>query len=351
MPQRAESYEAKRAGGGELNPDQLLAIAKTDGYVAVIKELEELAQLSADIEANEQKKALALEADSQQAIADAEKLGREGALADESHVHQQTLRLVYAVKDKLAKVDRVSEDEKSTLARFYNLVFAGVADALDEKLSVDSSSAELSAKHLRLLFSKDDALVPGLEASIGARYSDIASIVDNVIAAPIAKDYTNSDESKAKDDAAVSDGKKPLAVDSSIGGSANDGTEAAKGEDAGEAVARDANNAPVDNADVAAEKPQTTEKQEAKESTGGVRMPKLPSMFAKIDESEPVDSDFNAQVIVPPGGLRFMASDDISSSSDDDSEGEEHVVEMVQVSKLNDGPADVAMPVPNEPDD
>ncbi|KAI8323667.1 hypothetical protein GQ54DRAFT_303193 [Martensiomyces pterosporus] len=373
--QRAESYEAKKANGAELNPDQLLAIAKTDVYRELIKELEELGQLSADNEAEEKERQQAQLSETQHAVADAEKWGKEEALLAEVAVHHQTLRLVYAVKEKLAKVDseQVADDDRRTLTEFYNLVLTGVVgeeavsgSALDEKLSLPSSP-ESAAQHLRLLSQRDGGLVPGLESmlvAVEARYADVARIVDQVITMPAKEHNAGLEKGKdgeivaAKDHAALTQEVQDSAGAPLADEKAGVAAAAAEGEQATTDTSQEISAKEAECG--AAEKPAMAEKRLDIES--GVCMPKMPSMFANTDESEPVDSDFNAQVIVPPGGLRFMASADIVDDSDDESAGEEEaeadekasnepVVEMVQISRVHDGPADISMPVPDNSKD
>ncbi|KAJ2844479.1 hypothetical protein J3B02_004951, partial [Coemansia erecta] len=269
---RAENSEKKKAAGDQISSEQEALVASIPMLRAVVKELEEIAKTGVSVKADSSKgTSLITDSDdiedaqptdsiAEQAISPAEERGRTEATLRENMVHHQTLRLFYAVGEKLFSVPEncVSSIEKSKLTDFYHLLLSTVdfnAVVNDEKFTQPPLAA---IKHLRLLAeysacpieAPQDALKLD-EANSKICYADIARVIDKVISASNSKDEYNLSESK---------------------------------------------------------------------DCTGVKMPKLESMFIHSEEADAQDSDndFNLQIEVPPGGFNFLATAEVLEDSENE---------------------------------
>ncbi|KAI7822095.1 hypothetical protein BX661DRAFT_173152 [Kickxella alabastrina] len=237
--QRAEASEKKKESGGQISAEQEAMVASIDTLRALVQELGYLSGPATNGGEHDEKEHIA---SIDRAI---EEQVREQTLASEALVHQQTLRLVSAVNEKLPRVDAdaVADGDRTVLVGFYRLVLAGVGDYVGDELSQ------------RALDPVDGLiLMAGGVESVVVSYAKIAAIVDSVVAAPTV------------------DVEAPLLVTGQV------------------------------------------------RSVSGVKMPKLIPLFMQNDAgSEEADIDFNTQVVVPPGGLTFIASAEMVEGSDSDS--------------------------------
>ncbi|KAJ2787714.1 hypothetical protein GGI15_000485 [Coemansia interrupta] len=238
--QRAEASEKKKAAGDKISAQQETAVADIPILRAVIKELEDVAGLT--------------ESD----VVDVSKDDDETHVQivnDENLVLQQTLRLVYAVNDRLPRITAayVSDYERSQLSEFYRLIFSQVAEdakAVDEKLDQPLNAA---TNHLRNLAERSPQPVDGMTATTDSAektsYGDIAALIDGVFGAP-----------------ASGAGLVASPIECQC-----------------------------------------------------VRMPKLSSIFIDTDtDPQDPEDDFNMKVDVPPGGFTFIASAAVVDESDDE---------------------------------
>ncbi|KAJ2083108.1 hypothetical protein H4R24_001083 [Coemansia sp. RSA 988] len=210
----------------------------------------------------------------------------------EVSVGVQTLRLAYAATDGLAKYGAlcISDSEQCKLAEFYGMLLAGVGiGATDEKLSLAPAA---TAKHLRLLALREVATVIGMEEATD--YAELSGIVDRVL-------------------------------------------ECANGGYGGDKATQLASVAP----DVRAANSQA------------VIMPELKCMAIQSDGSDAEDGNFNGHVVMPPGGISFIASADIAEGTDSEEADENEVaadaaVEESQRSAPVEVSSGVVMPLPVE---
>ncbi|KAJ1943920.1 hypothetical protein FBU59_002759, partial [Linderina macrospora] len=280
--QRAEQIEQKKESGGEINADQLQLIAKKEQYQLLVKELGELHQLSLeqDTEMNSRlEQAIQNVAGAaSESIAETHHELTTGILADEALVHKQMLRL-FSATSKLPKTgEQISDDSRAALQGFYRLVVLS-----DEK---DAAFAEAGVGHVRALAKGTDSLVQELGGSI--TYSDVAKLIDQVLAAELVE--------------------KPAAEE--VKGDADDEAGEKEKEVEEEEVVVVADEEEAKHA--AATKTELTGFRvgvvTAKDDTeyDGVRMPKMPSVYVDSAVNGGADSDFVTKVMVPPGGLTFM---------------------------------------------
>ncbi|KAJ1947394.1 hypothetical protein GGF37_000466 [Kickxella alabastrina] len=251
--QRAEASEKKKESGGQISAEQEAMVASIDTLRALVQELGYLSGPATNGGEHDEKEHIA---SIDRAI---EEQVREQTLASEALVHQQTLRLVSAVNEKLPRVDAdaVADGDRTVLVGFYRLVLAGVGDYVGDEVSFPPLVA---INHLRQLSQRALDPVDGLilmaggVESVVVSYAKIAAIVDSVVATPTV------------------DVEAPLLVTGQV------------------------------------------------RSVSGVKMPKLIPLFMQNDAgSEEADIDFNTQVVVPPGGLTFIASAEMVEGSDSDS--------------------------------
>ncbi|KAJ2401622.1 hypothetical protein GGI23_001271 [Coemansia sp. RSA 2559] len=195
--------------------------------------------------------------------------GLSSALISEDKVHQQTLRLVYAATRCAAPVD---DAQRVALDAFFELVLADAKHEhagrlVDEKLSALGDNTVATAKHLRRLAQRDKAAVDGLVGVPAAvAYEELARIIDQALAP--------STRSQALGHATGAD-TRPLLREGMA--------QAAESQD--------------------------------------VKIPKPTSIFVRNsgDGCDGGDSDgegFNTTVVVPPGGLTFIASAELVDDSD-----------------------------------
>ncbi|KAJ2798398.1 hypothetical protein H4R20_004837, partial [Coemansia guatemalensis] len=202
----------------------------------------------------------------------------------------QTLRLAYAATDGLARAGAscIAESERHKLIQFYSMLLAGVGvGAADEKLSPVPAA---TAKHLHLLALREMSTVAGMEAT--ADYAELSGIVDRVL------ECANGGDG---DDKATHQGSD--ALDS-----------------------------------------KTADSQ-------AVIMPALKCMSVQPEGSDAEDSDFNGQVVVPPGGISFIASADIVEGIDSEEMGKNEgpavtMAEESQRSAAVEVSSGVVMPLP-----
>ncbi|KAJ1769291.1 hypothetical protein IW140_004290 [Coemansia sp. RSA 1813] len=200
------------------------------------------------------------------AVDDAEKREWNNVLANEDKVHQQTLRLVYAATRCVALGD---DTQRTKLEAFFELVLAGakggesMGPLVDEKLSMSRDNRTTAAKHLRRLAQRDRETVDGLSGSAAATYEELAGIVDQTLA---------SNASGQAPGAATSANAPPLLREGDI---------------------------------------QATESRD-------VQIPKPTSIFVSCGGvgGDSDSEDFNTTVVVPPGGLTFIASAELVDGSD-----------------------------------
>ncbi|KAJ1993019.1 hypothetical protein GGI25_002536 [Coemansia spiralis] len=268
--QRAVASEQKAANNADARESLDSPALKVANLRAIVKELEDLyksaTNAAADGSTAESDADQKVRPVDKQAIGNAEKRGRNNALASEANVHHQTLRLVYAaIQGTVAGNDNndrhVSDGEHAKLAGFFALVLTGVESerkgvAADEKLSLSPSVA---VQHLRLFAQRANKPVSGLGGSVASTYEELASIVDNTFS--VAK--------SGNDDA-----KTPLKTGLSLS------------------------------------EPQ------------GVKIAMPTSVFVSCNDTDVDDNDFNTTVIVPPGGLTFIASAELVDGPDDENSGE-----------------------------
>ncbi|KAJ1888257.1 hypothetical protein LPJ66_008667 [Kickxella alabastrina] len=255
--QRTEASEKKKEGGGQISAEQEAMVASIDTLRALVQELEYLSGPATNGGEHEKEHIASIDRAIEEQV-------REQTLASEALVHQQTLRLVFAVNEKLPRVgaSAVADGDRTVLVGFYRLVFAGVGECVGDEVTLPPLVA---INHLRQLAQRALDPVDGLilmaggVESVAVSYAKIAAIVDSVVAAPTV-------------DAEAPLLRPSVLVTGQVG------------------------------------------------SVSGVKMPKLVPLFMQNDAGlEEMDIDFNTQVIVPPGGLTFIASAEMVEGSDSDS--------------------------------
>ncbi|KAJ1890970.1 hypothetical protein LPJ66_007184 [Kickxella alabastrina] len=256
--QRAEASEKKKESGGQISAEQEAMVASIDTLRALVQELGYLSGPVTNGGEHDEKEHIA---SIDRAI---EEQAREKTLASEALVYQHILRLVFAVNEKLLRVDAgaVADGDRTVLVGFYRLVLAGVGDCVGDEVSLPPL---VTINHLRQLSQRALDPVDGLVLmaggveSVAVSYAKIAAIVDSVVAAPTV-------------DVETPLLRPSVLVTGQVG------------------------------------------------SVSGVKMPKLMPLFMQNDAgSEETDIDFNTQVVVPPGGLTFIASAEMVEGSDSDS--------------------------------
>ncbi|KAJ1881494.1 hypothetical protein LPJ57_001579, partial [Coemansia sp. RSA 486] len=254
--QRAEANEKKSATGEQINSEQQTLVASIPALRTVVKELEEISKAGLDNKSDGNRDTESSAETAEEKICFAEERGRAEATVREDMVHHQTLRLIYAVNEKLDRVSEkcVSSIEKAQLTVFYNLVLSSVdfGAAIDEKIS---QPPLVAIGHLRMLAECSGC---SIETKGNVSYADVARIIDKVIV-----------------------------------GSADP---AASAGSAGEWLVS------------------------GSKECAGVKMPKLESMFIHTEETDAQDSDndFNLQIEVPPGGFSFIAGAEALADSESD---------------------------------
>ncbi|KAJ1718256.1 hypothetical protein LPJ61_006731, partial [Coemansia biformis] len=214
-------------------------------------------------------------------------------LGDEAGAHHQTLRLAYAATEGLDRAEAASVGDADRAALS---AFYGMLIASVRVGELDEKMSLTRAdvsQHLRLLAARSPAQVAGTKGAGTATYAGLADIVDRVVS----------------------------------------GTGAA-----GAAVP------------LAGDAPRAVE-------LPAVRMPKLTSMSVTPEGIDVEDSEFRAQIILPPGGITFFASADIVDGNDggDGSDGaaKEESPTPAEKPQATTGAAsaDVAMPIPTHGDE
>ncbi|KAJ1731631.1 hypothetical protein LPJ72_003842, partial [Coemansia sp. Benny D160-2] len=195
----------------------------------------------------------------------AERRGWNNALASEDEVHRQTLRLVYAV----TRCEMPADDaQRTAVEAFFEAVLAeakgeSAAGAVfdDEKLSMSRNSTPAATVHLRRLAQRDRAAIAGIggQATGAVTYKELAGIIDQMLA-PRARSQAPGIDAKAD--------APPLSSEGAV---------------------------------------QTGEDR-------SVDIPRPSSLFVGDGNSD--SEDFNTTVVVPPGGLTFIASAELVDGSD-----------------------------------
>ncbi|KAJ2611664.1 hypothetical protein H4S08_003051 [Coemansia sp. RSA 1365] len=201
----------------------------------------------------------------------------------------QTLRLAYAATDGLAKAGAscISDPERHKLTQFYSMLLAGVGIGAADEKLAPAPAA--IAKHLRQLALRETANVAGMEET---NYAELSSLVDRVL------------------------------------GYANGGN----GEDRVTQLTSDVLNA-------------------RSAGSQAVIMPALKYMSIRSDGSDAENSDFNGHVVVPPGGISFIASADVVDDTDSEEVAANEVLAVTTAEGLErsiavEVSAGVVMPLP-----
>ncbi|KAJ1905974.1 hypothetical protein LPJ81_001615, partial [Coemansia sp. IMI 209127] len=211
----------------------------------------------------------------------ADKRGPSSALISEDKVHQQTLRLVYAATRCAAPKD---DAQRVALDAFFELVLADAkhehaGGLVDEKLSALGDNTAAVAKHLRRLAQRDKATVDGLVGVPAAvAYEELARIIDQALA--------SSARGQALGYATGAD-TRPLLREGIV--------QAAESQD--------------------------------------VRIPNPTSIFVSnsgggCDGEDSDGEGFNTTVVVPPGGLTFIASAELVDGSDSEDAADAFVPQL-----------------------